>query len=945
MPSRNNSSCSSTSFVTGMEAQQCHLSKHQWQRLDTDPRGCPKISHKHLLKTLHRYPGAGRIILTKDQMQHIGLQHLCWDGYIEVGEYFYRPALPPALKQGMVAEIRCIGIDPCTEKMTLTRIPALKAKNIDLAWRGADPNLIAAVFTWSAPLNWEPSLWPRLTKNYKITVLETIPDPPLTFLKLKTGTVMRRDKEGCIHVRFEGHKPLVQLGEQQAAHIQVSEPSCPWKIATLDSPTTAIVVPCRRPASRQHQIPLTTVRWMLAQQEKWCKIGITCDFRADVDELQKQQKLESLAETFDLQRPELLHAANTCVHPDVTFEKHTRVSLRHSNQGSRLHGQAQETTGSVHMITISRIAWNIYKHQEETMTQKLSNNATAELMEDLGSRVLPASTLPHDKEHQGGGSAPGHSTVISPTSVAATVTIELRPSATELSSTTVMYQRPVKVLPPWEQLLKAHYRSTFHRPGIGYNHFRQGIPTGREWICVGKNLPPKSYNQREKSLKQLLSSSAQKWNSGADWTDNVVAFSRRQWETLGVQHISYNSTVEVGGYFFQPRALSHKGFIAAADGSRKTLEAATTDDDKENTAEGDEAANHDDSEETADGGQQSAETRQPLPALDPDHASNPEAPVQHLNRLSRALHMAYLGTGMQWHGDGVWRWCDGRAAQCEEPLCEDDDADGSGTCTPIHTDTAATVPDAPMRRTRSGLVNASSEPRSNMATLKAVAAALQPASLLTRPVGQRRKREGSPGLMTGDRRKAAPAHQQLLSTQKKPTGSSHLQILPSRGLTADNDKSSDVECTGAELSHQALGEPQTTDLQTCYICQGTSAQESIMICDGRGCSVIAHLNCYFSTGSKDANDTISDIEHWHCENCGGLPRHMHPRPRAAKTAGVSFDPDLEVVTESPITEGVPATGHQGGGWGGHWQTRTEMPQLTTGKGKEAMEDLVTSQRR
>ena len=67
---------------------------------------------------------------------------------------------------------------------------------------------------------------------------------------------------------------------------------------------------------------------------------------------------------------------------------------------------------------------------------------------------------------------------------------------------------------------------------------------------------------------------------------------------------------------------------------------------------------------------------------------------------------------------------------------------------------------------------------------------------------------------------------------------------------------------------------------------------------------------------------------------------MHPRPRAAKRARVSFDPDLAVVTESPITEGVPATGHQGGGWGGHWQTRTEMPQLTTGKGKEAMEDLV-----
>jgi hypothetical protein len=76
-----------------------------------------------------------------------------------------------------------------------------------------------------------------------------------------------------------------------------------------------------------------------------------------------------------------------------------------------------------------------------------------------------------------------------------------------------------------------------------------------------------------------------------------------------------------------------------------------------------------------------------------------------------------------------------------------------------------------------------------------------------------------------------------------------------------------------------------------------------MICDGRGCSVIAHLHCYFTAGSQDANDAITDIEHWHCENCGGLPRHIHPRPPAAKRARVSFDPDLPgpVVTETPIT--------------------------------------------
>ena len=243
----------------------------------------------------------------------------------------------------------------------------------------------------------------------------------------------------------------------------------------------------------------------------------------------------------------------------------------------------------------------------------------------------------------------------------------------------------------------SHYRSTFHSAGIGYNHFRRGIPTGREWLCVGKNRPPESYNQGPKTLKQLLSSSAQKWDSGADWTDNVVAFSRRQWETLGVQHLSYNSTVEVGGYFFQPRAISHNGFIAAADWFRSIHEEAENEDDKEETAEGDEADNLDDAEETADGGQQSVDPRTTLPALDPDHTSNPEAPVQHLNRLSRASHMANLGTGMQWHGDGDWRWCDGRAAQCDEPLCEDDGVDGSGTCTPIHTVTAAKAADAPMR--------------------------------------------------------------------------------------------------------------------------------------------------------------------------------------------------------------------------------------------------------
>ena len=111
-----------------------------------------------------------------------------------------------------------------------------------------------------------------------------------------------------------------------------------------------------------------------------------------------------------------------------------------------------------------------------------------------------------------------------------------------------------------------------------------------------------------------------------------------------------------------------------------------------------------------------------------------------------------------------------------------------------------------------------------------------------------------------------------------------------------------------------------------------------MICDGRGCSVIAHLNCYFSAGSQDANDAITDIEHWHCENCGGLPRHMHPRPQATKRARVSFDPVLPTPMAATSAQAVSTT-HPSGGWGGHWPIRTAMPPPAKGKGKEAMETL------
>ena len=127
-------------------------------------------------------------------MNLLGLRHLCWGAYIEVGDHFYRSLLPPILKQGLVQEMRRIGIDPSTEHMTLTRISASTAKNIDLAsgWRGADFSLIGAVFRWAAPLKWDRTLWPRLTKGYQITVLETMLDPFMLPFRNTTGTIMLR---------------------------------------------------------------------------------------------------------------------------------------------------------------------------------------------------------------------------------------------------------------------------------------------------------------------------------------------------------------------------------------------------------------------------------------------------------------------------------------------------------------------------------------------------------------------------------------------------------------------------------------------------------------------------------------------------------------------------------------------------------------------------------
>ena len=115
-----------------------------------------------------------------------------------------------------------------------------------------------------------------------------------------------------------------------------------------------------------------------------------------------------------------------------------------------------------------------------------------------------------------------------------------------------------------------------------------------------------------------------------------------------------------------------------------------------------------------------------------------------------------------------------------------------------------------------------------------------------------------------------------------------------------------------------------SDWAPCLICNGIQDQETILTC--QGCLYRTHVDCYFTAGSKDANDTITDAEEWRCENCGGLGRHLHRRPVQGQRRNVTWTHAL------PSSSGMRAgTGGFGGGRLGAPRTN-----IGSGKGKEPM---------
>ena len=89
-----------------------------------------------------------------------------------------------------------------------------------------------------------------------------------------------------------------------------------------------------------------------------------------------------------------------------------------------------------------------------------------------------------------------------------------------------------------------------------------------------------------------------------------------------------------------------------------------------------------------------------LPNLDPKDVSNPKAPIQHLNRRDRAGLMTCSAEDETCHGDGVWRWSQGRTERGSAEAETFDSEDTDGYITPVH-ERNTIAPPKLLRRTRS----------------------------------------------------------------------------------------------------------------------------------------------------------------------------------------------------------------------------------------------------
>ena len=124
------------------------------------------------------------------------------------------------------------------------------------------------------------------------------------------------------------------------------------------------------------------------------------------------------------------------------------------------------------------------------------------------------------------------------------------------------------------------------------------------------------------------------------------------------------------------------------------------------------------------------------------------------------------------------------------------------------------------------------------------------------------------------------------------------------GQTNDSDTRSDIAAnddvmiTGADPPPQVDASP---DPDACVFC-GDNDQDNMLTC--MECGMSTHVHCYFNSGSKDANDSISLTDAWKCGQCGGPETHhvsmLSCEPRILSHNDAHADMESDSDQEIPL---------------------------------------------
>ena len=315
LQSRSTSGSSTHSTSSNVSARQNSVwDKLVWHRLSKEPEDCPKFEDKNLTSALRKHRGQRKITLTTMQAAALSCQSMCWDTYVQVDSDFYRPVPPTSINEGVIHEMRLIGLSPATSRLTLRRVPAQQASKNAMAWRRHDADLLGTTFSWAAPLVLSADNWNCLTRHCIVHVPEDTTEPCLLCVRGLSGCVKTRAPDGSVQIKFASQRKLLHIHASQATHIKAHEPILTWTVshvqANAQTKQTAVrIAPYRlqNPAhTRSRYMDMATLRSVLADQERW-RCGEGVDKLSDhAAAAQTRQAVADMFQTFTMHEPQHL---------------------------------------------------------------------------------------------------------------------------------------------------------------------------------------------------------------------------------------------------------------------------------------------------------------------------------------------------------------------------------------------------------------------------------------------------------------------------------------------------------------------------------------------------------------------------------------------------------------------------------------------------------------